>query len=209
VTLAAVLGWVALAFQATAVEPAREEAVMTREGEIAEALAAGPPAVAEGAGVLILGPQGYEPARESRNGFHCLVGRSVPGSFEPMCFDAEGSETLMQAVLLEASLQAQGMAPDEVERHVAMAWAQGRLRAPRRAGINYMLSPRNRVPVDAQGSVRPYRPHVMIYAPYLHDRDLGSGEGSPVFMINPGEPGAYLIVPVADASLPGKGAGSD
>jgi hypothetical protein len=72
------------------------------------------------------------------------------------------------------------------------------LLAPRRAGINYMLSTENRVPVDDEGTIRPYRPHVMIYAPYLRNADFGATRDgrSPVFVINEGQPGAYLIVPV-------------
>jgi hypothetical protein len=59
--------------------------------------------------------------------------------------------------------------------------------------------------VDDKGTVRPYRPHVMIYAPHLTNADFGAGlDGrSPVFVINEGEPGAYLIVPVP---LPSDGA---
>jgi len=174
------------------------EESLSRDQEIAEALLAGPDSIRAEAGVWVLGDEGYEAARESRNGFHCLVGRSVPGSFEPMCFDAEGSETLMQATLLRASLRADGLEPPEVERELAAAWSDGRLRAPRGVGINFMLSPRNRVPVDSEGTVRPYRPHVMVYAPYLSGADFGAGPGNPVFVINEGGPGAYLIVPVPD-----------
>jgi hypothetical protein len=177
------------------------EESMSPDREIAEALLAGPESIREEAGVLVLGAEGYEAVRESRNGFHCLIGRSVPGSFEPMCFDAEGSETLMQAMLLEASLQAAGLEAREVERELAAAWSDGRLRPPRGVGINFMLSPRNRVPVDTQGTVRPYRPHVMVYAPYLTGADFGAGPGNPVFVINEGGPGAYLIVPVPEDSL--------
>ena len=173
-----------------------DESGLTREQEIAAALAAGPPNIRAEAGVYVLGAQGFARVRESRNGFHCLIGRSVPGSFEPMCFDAEGSATLLEQMLLRARLRAQGLDDDAVADRVAEAWSAGELRPPRRSGINYMLSTENRVPVDAAGNVRPYRPHVMIYVPYLTNEDLGAGQGSPVFVINEGGPGAYLIVPV-------------
>jgi hypothetical protein len=139
----------------------------------------------------------------SRNGFHCLVGRDWPGAFEPQCFDAEGSETLLKATLLEAELRMKGAARESIERALGEANAAGRLRAPRRAGINYMLSPDNRVPVDDQGTIRPYRAHVMIYVPYLTNADFGvdPAQRPPVFVINEGRPGAYLIVPVPDETL--------
>jgi hypothetical protein len=57
-----------------------------------------------------------------------------------------------------------------------------------------MLSPANIVPIDDRGTVKPVGPHVMFYAPYLTDADLGGGDDSPVFVIGPGTPGAYAIV---------------
>jgi hypothetical protein len=182
-----------------AAAPRRPE-LLPREREIAAALAAGPPTIAEGAGVYLLTEKGFLLHRPSRNGFNCLVGRDQPGAFEPQCFDAEGSDTLMQAALLSAELRMRGEDAPTVARAVAEAYATGRLRAPRRAGINYMLSRENRVPVDDKGTVRPYRPHVMIYAPYLRNADFGATPdgGSPVFVINEGQPGAYLIIPVPE-----------
>ncbi len=168
--------------------------LMPRQEEIVAALAAGPPTIADGAGVYVLTARGYELARASANGFHCLVGRDAPGTFEPQCFDAEGSATTLQAALLEAELRMGGKDDAEIEAAVAAAYAAGTLRAPRRPGINYMLSPANIVPIDDRGTVQPVGPHVMFYAPYLTDADLGGGGDSPVFVINPGTPGAYAIV---------------
>ena len=168
--------------------------------ETSEALAAGPPSIRDGAGVYLLAADGYRLARPSANSFHCLVGRSQEGAFEPQCFDAEGSATLLPAVLLAAELRQAGHPPEEVERRVAAAWAGGRLRAPSRPGVNYMLSAKNRVPVGPD-RVIPYGPHLMFYAPYLTDADLGgdpSGETSPLFVINEGKPGGYVIVPVGE-----------
>ena len=177
-------------------------ALLPRDREVAAALSACPALIAEGAGVYLLSGTGFVLDRTSRNGFHSLVGRDLPDGFEPQCFDAEGSETLLKVMLLEASLRMKGETPATISRAVADAYASGQLRAPRRPGINYMLSRENRVPVDDKGTVRPYRPHVMIYAPYLTNADFGgSPDGrSPVFMINEGSPGAYLIVPVPEES---------
>src|SRR5262245_10899384 len=185
---------------AGAADPVWKPQLLPREQEIAAALAAGPPSVAEQAGVYLLGDKGYVLARSSRNGFHCLVGRDWPGAFEPQCFDAEGSETLLHATLLAAELRMKGETRQAIENALGSAYAEGRLRAPRRAGINYMLSTENRVPVDEKGTIRPYRPHVMIYAPYLTNAEFGidPSKSPPVFVIGEGRPGAYLIVPVPD-----------
>ena len=169
---------------------------MPRDEEIAAALEAGPASIAERAGIYLLDASGYVRVRDSGNGYNCLVTRSVAGAFEPQCLDEEGSATILREILMAAELRSQGKSPAEVDQAVAAAYADGRLRAPRRPGINYMLSPRNRVPVDDHGTVRPYRPHVMFYVPYLTNEDLGAGPGSPVFVISEGTPRAYAIGPV-------------
>jgi hypothetical protein len=182
--------------------------LLPRERELAAALSAGPKAIAEGAGVYALEANGYVLARESRNGFHCLVQRSFPGAFEPQCLDEEGSRTILPAIRLEGELRMGGASDAEVAAAVAAAWADGRLRAPSRPGINYMLSKENRVPVDENGStIIPYRPHVMFYAPYLTNRDLGAEPmgDSPVFVIAEGTPHAYVIVPVPEETIAAHG----
>jgi hypothetical protein len=203
----------ALAAAATAArsadEPFRPQP-LTRDAEVRAALAAGPAHFAAAAGVYVLTEKGFELERPSQNGFHCLVQRSHPGAFEPQCFDEEGSRTLLREVLLRGELQAQGGRPSEIAREVAAAYADGRLRAPSRPGINYMLSPENRVPIDDEGSeIIPYRPHLMFYVPYLTNADLGSdgAPGAPVFVIGEGTPGAYAIVPVPLGDGAGHGAG--
>ena len=91
-----------------------------------------------------------------------------------------------------------GAGQDEIDRAVGLAWARGELSAPRRPGINYMLSEHNKVPIDAD-TVIPYQPHVMFYAPYLSNVDLGAEPigSAPVFVVNEGQPDAYVIVPVS------------
>jgi len=178
--------------------------LLPRDEEIAAALSAGPKAIAEGAGILALGAEGFVRVRDSSNGFECLVERSAPGAFEPQCLDEEGSRTILRSILLRAELRMRGATDPEVEAAIAAAWADGRLRAPARPGVNYMLSKQNRVPVDESGSrIVPYRPHVMFYAPYLTNRDLGAEPmgDSPVFVISEGTPYAYVIVPVPEETI--------
>ncbi len=168
-----------------------------RDAEIALALSAGPAHFSSEAGVYVLEVHGYTKLRESRNGFHCIVERSEPGALEPQCLDAEGSETMLPRILMAARLRAEGKTAAEVDAAIAAAYHDGRLRAPRRPGINYMLSKQNRVPMG-DGRIAPFPPHLMFYAPYLSNLDLGvkPGSGSPAFVINEGRPGAYVIVPV-------------
>ena len=106
--------------------------------------------------------------------------------------------TVLEDVLLKARLRMGGASEDEIDRVVGLAWARGELTAPRRPGINYMLSQHNKVPVDAK-TVISYQPHVMFYVPYLSNIDLGANPmgSAPVFVVNEGQPNAYVIVPVS------------
>lgn len=171
---------------------------LPRSEEIVEALAACPPSLREEAGVYVLTSSGFELERESTNGFHAIVQRSQPGAFEPQCLDAEGSATTLEAIVLKTRLRMEGAGEDEIERAVGRAWARGELLAPRRPGINYMLSERNKVPVSTDRVIA-YQPHVMFYAPYLSNADVGAEPmgSAPVFVVNEGRPNAYVIVPVS------------
>jgi hypothetical protein len=95
----------------------------------------------------------------------------------------------------------QGRDEHEVERLIDDDYRAGRLRAPRKAGIAYMLSPEF-IALDAKtGAPRIlYPPHVMIYAPYLKNSDIGVPaehvrSHSDVWVLNEGRPDAYIIVP--------------
>lgn len=197
--LAATIAWInALGICAPAVAEGWQPELMDRQTEMREALAAGPESIREGAGVYLLTAEGYRLDRPSSNGFHCVVGRSQPESFEPQCLDAEGSRTLLEQILLRGELQMAGHSAAEIAEELDRAWADGRLAAPQRPGINYMLHPENRVPVGPDRVV-PYGAHLMFFAPGLTDADIGgdrTGRTSPIFMINPGTPSGYVIVPV-------------
>ena len=71
--------------QNAAAQPATSQPLplMDRQREIALALSACPPTVAEKAGVYVLGASGYERVRESQNGFTAVVQHSVPAAQEP------------------------------------------------------------------------------------------------------------------------------
>ena len=170
---------------------------LPKDEEIRQALAAGPETIRDDAGVYVLTDRGFELTRESKNGFHCIIGRSQPDTFEPQCLDAEGSSTLLHQILLRGRLQMEGHSLQEVSDRLQEAWDNGELKPPSQPGINYMLSERNRVPVGPDTVIH-YRPHVMFYAPNLTNEDFGGDmQGkSPIFLINEGLPSAYVIVPV-------------
>jgi hypothetical protein len=95
----------------------------------------------------------------------------------------------------------QGHDEREVERLIDDDYRAGRLRAPRKAGIAYMLSPEFKDQDAKTGATRVlYPPHVMIYAPYLRNADIGvppqlvRSTRNP-WILNEGRPDAYIIVP--------------
>jgi hypothetical protein len=173
--------------------------LMNRQDEIALALSACPAATASKAGVYVLEKAGYVRVRESRNGFTAIVQHALPNSQEPQCMDAEGTRTHLPRILKVAELRAEGKSRDEIKRFVADAFARGVFQPPTRPGVDYMLSTRNVVAVDEEkGLAVPYPPHVMFYAPYLTNADIGS-DGNPVgpaFIPNEGTPHALIIVPI-------------
>jgi hypothetical protein len=147
--------------------------LMDRQREIALALSACPPPVANKAAVYVLDKTGYVKVRDGENGFTAILQHSVPPSQEPQCIDAEGSRTFLPRILKVAELRAQGMSGDEIRRVMADALAEGLFHPPTRPGVDYMLSTENVVP-DDKGVVAPFPPHVMFYAPYMTNSDLGS-----------------------------------
>jgi hypothetical protein len=172
--------------------------LMDRQREIALALSACPAAVAKNAGVYALETSGYVKVRDSQNGFTAIVQHSVPGAQEPQCMDAEGTRTILPRILKVAELRAQGKSPEEIKRLVAEAFARGVFQPPRHVGIDYMLSTENIVPDDS-GVIAPFPPHVMFYAPFMTNAEIGSegqAAGGPAFIAAQGTPYALIIVPV-------------
>ncbi|MEZ5317117.1 MAG: hypothetical protein R2752_06915 [Vicinamibacterales bacterium] len=174
--------------QATFTRPA------TRDGEIALALSALPESLRPSATVYVLGPKGYEKAREGTSGVHCLVSHDRPDTQEPICWDREGAETILPVKLDEAAWRAAGVPEAEIEARVAAGFRSGRYRAPRRSGVAYMLSAENWV-FNGEKVIH-YVPHVMMYAPYLTNADIGADGKDPnaPWILDEGSPHAYIIV---------------
>lgn len=154
---------------------AQEPSAMTEPEEIQAALEAAPAHLRDAAGVLVLGNSGYRRVRGTSNGFNCLVVRETPAAFEPRCYDAEGSESLLPVVTFRAEQRARGVARADIDREVAARYSRKEYFAPRRVGVCYMLSMRNVVVVDrAVARVGRVGPRVMFYAPNLRNADFGA-----------------------------------
>lgn len=136
--------------------------------------------------VLVLGQDGFTRAKEGTNAFTCLVTRRN-GDIFPICWDQEGARTLMPVDIDDAKWRLAGIPTAEIDRRIAEGFAQGRYRAPLRPGVAYMLSP-IRYRIDEKGEITRTNPnpHVMAYAPYLTDADVGGKRGSFAFINKPG-----------------------
>jgi hypothetical protein len=178
------------------------DASVPRERQIAVSLSAAPAELSGKATVYILGPKGYEKVREGTNGVSCLVDRSFVKPDEttvaPMCFDAEGSRTLVPVHLRMEELRSQGKPEAEIKADIASGYKDGRFKAPSKPGVLYMMSTQNRLgPDPTTGGTSSFPPHVMFYAPYMTAKDLGydSVSGTMVpYLVEPGMPDAMMVV---------------
>jgi len=118
------------------------------------------------------------------------------GDLFPVCWDAEGSRSLLPVDFDDAQLRLSGKSAAEIDAVVADRYKSGQYHAPARAGVAYMLSPM-RFRIDDYGAVTrtPSNPHLMFYGPNLTDGDIGGVRGAYVFMNRVG-PDGMMIVPV-------------
>lgn len=203
-----VSAWICLATQAMAQEkPLPLPQLLPKPLETALALSAAPEHLRDEASVYLLERGGYVLARQGSNGFVCLVRRAgvTPSVFydiiAPMCFDAEGSKTLLPAIFEQTRLLEAKKNPAQVLAKIEAGFADGTYQTPR-AGINYMLSAANFLPDRRNpGHVFHYLPHWMFHAPGMSRKDAGQAErlnifGQEAFVTPPGKPWSFLVVPM-------------
>jgi hypothetical protein len=162
--------------------------------EMELALSAAPEHLRAGASVLLLREQGYVEARKGSNGFTCLVGRSQPKAVSPMCYDVEGTRTVVPLLMDEAAMRARGESESAIARAAEEGFRTGKYKAPEKPGISYMMSPVQEL-AGPDGVVRSFVPHLMFYAPNLTDADVGGRRGGPAFINSPA-PHGMIIVPL-------------
>jgi hypothetical protein len=148
-------------------------ALLPRAYEIALARSAAPPSVSAEARVLVFTDSGYVVGDSGSNGVTCLVNRSWPLSIEPHCYDAEGSSSMMLQAIRRTELAHRGTPDAQVEREIAAGLASGQLRLPRRPALTFMMSGAQVLYDDGGRRVGAWRPHLMIYYPYLTNAELG------------------------------------
>jgi len=208
---------------ATAAAPEYElprvyDASMPRDQQIALAESAAPAEVSSNATVYVLGPKGYEKAREGTNGFSCFVGRHfvkpaettqpettrAETTIEPQCFDAEGSRTLLPVYLHGEELRTNGESEAEIKADAANGYNEGRYQYPSKPGFLYMMSSRNRLSAMPEHGTGIFPPHLMFYAPNMTTKDIGFDAEPKLDYLGMTHPGAgdnlIVVIPAASKS---------
>jgi len=167
---------------------------LSREDKIKLAEGAAPPEISAKAAVYVLDRTGYMRIRESSNGFTCFVDRQTLWNSEPTCFDAEGSASTFPTRLFVEEQRAKGKSEEAIKSEVDQGYKSGKFKAPSKSGIVYMLS--DSIFLFVQDKIIHVPPHLMFYAPYATDKDLGfppSRIDMPR-LIRAGQPDTYIIV---------------
>ena len=170
------------------------DASTPREVQVRIAKLAGPKGVTDQADIYVIGEHGYEVAERGSNGFSCMIEREKPDTMEPECYDAEGTRTTVKVRIYVEEQRAKGVSDKRIENAVKAGYKSGKFRAPSKPGIVYMLS--DSISLLVQDKIVHVPPHLMFYAPYATEKDIGSPPPSVNMprLIRAGQPDAYIIV---------------
>src|SRR6267142_4792069 len=169
---------------------------LPREERIKRAESAAPPEISGKATVYLLERSGYVKVREGTSGFSCFVDRQTPLNLEPTCFDAEGSTSTLVTRLFVEDLRAKGKSEEEINAAIQDGYKSRKFHAPQKPGIVYMLSDSIYLYFAQNNQMVHAPPHLMFYAPYATDKDIGSPPQTADMprLIRPGQPDAYIVV---------------
>jgi hypothetical protein len=178
---------------------AGRRALLPRAEEVALARSGAPASIADSASVWIFTDTGYVLAERGTNGAACYVSRSWPASIEPHCFDAEGEASIMRIHMREVELLHRGLTPEAAEREIAPALLAGKLRLPTRPAMSWMYSADQKLIGDTGEPAGRWRPHIMIYYPYLQGLPSAGPPDMHAGMVSgAGTAQSSIIVPVTD-----------
>jgi hypothetical protein len=167
---------------------------LSREEKITLAESAAPTEVSGNAAVYVLEKSGYLKVRDGSNGFSCIVDRQTPWNQEPTCFDAEGTVTTLPTRLYVEEQRARGKSEEQIKSALDEGYKTGRFKAPAKPGMVYMMS--DEIFLLISNKLLHGPPHLMFYAPYATEKDIGSPPGgrNMPHLIRAGQPDAYIIV---------------
>jgi len=169
---------------------------LPRAERIKLAESAAPAEISGPATVYLLERTGYVKVREGTNGFTCFVDRQSPVNLEPTCFDAEGSASTLLSRLYAEEQRAKGKSEEQIKSEIEAGYKSGKFHAPQKPGIVYMMSEKGYLLVPGTNRLVQIPPHLMFYAPYATDKDIGSPPpaANMPHLIRAGQPDAVVIV---------------
>ena len=198
--------------EATAIGATPKLERMPEALEVRFALSAAPPHARDKATAYVLDPaRGYLLSHQGTNGVSCVVVRSDwqftkaafrDDIFWAVCYDAEGSRTLLQDYLIAAELRARGLDAKQVHEQVTKRFGMPSYPNPARVGVSYMLAPVMRGYTRGPEPMTMNMPHYMFYAPNVNNSDIGGNGFSKqypfVLSMYPGRDN-YIILLVGEA----------
>jgi hypothetical protein len=178
---------------------------LPREERIKLGGSAAPREISSKATLYVLDRTGYVKVRDGENGFSCFVDRQTPLNLEPTCLDAEGSATTLSTRIFAEQCRAKGEREEQISAEIEGGYKCGKFLAPRKSGIVYMMSDSGVLYIAERDQLVHIPPHLMFYAPYATDKDIGSlpPAANMPNLIRAGQPDAYIIVVPGPATHPG------
>jgi hypothetical protein len=174
--------------------------------EISLALTAAPDELSKAATVYSVKDGKVLTLRPGTNGSACMVARDFHGgSLYPICFNPEGTRTVLKRELMQVQMRSLGVPEDSIDNAVAAAYARGELEVPNEMALAYMMSPKQVLFSAAAKDGRrvgAWHPHLMFYVPGATPAKFGLAGNSngPISVGSPGTPQAELIVKLAQWS---------
>jgi len=147
------------------------------------ALSAVPPGLRGRATVYLLDPKkGYHLSRQGTSGVTCIVERTAweladcrNDIYIPLCYDAVGTKTYLKVIMDAAALRAQAMSPAALKAEIEKRYRNKTYHVPEKAGLSYMVAPIMRTVGPPDMNVHTMSmPHLMFYAPYITNEDIGA-----------------------------------
>ncbi len=108
-----------------------------------------------------------------------------------------GSRTILPVRAREMELREQGLSKESIQADIAEGYRTGRFVVPTRPAVTWMMSAGQVLYNDDGARVGEWKPHLMIYYPFLTEEDLGMSGTAPAsgpMLSDPGRPTANLVI---------------
>ncbi|MBT8079465.1 MAG: hypothetical protein KJO31_12870 [Gammaproteobacteria bacterium] len=146
---------------------------LTQRCEESLALSALPSALRERANVYVWSDGKFRRTISSDGGFHCVVQRNHPESIIPECVSSTGEDSILQGIMAQTRMTADGLSPEEIQERTASMIEAGKIATPSEPGVNYMMSAYNRIYSANAGKMLDIGPHTMFFAPNASNAVIG------------------------------------